>query len=88
MTMPRFMDIWGQIHGVKVSYEQVSYDDFFEGTPAALKEEIGDSFKFIEEFSISGGDPEVLTPAQVSLILVFIFKGNVLIGNSLTRSSN
>jgi len=66
MTMPRFMEIWGKVHGVKVSYEQVSYDKFFEGTPPALKEEIGDSFKFIEEFSISGGDPEVLTPAQVS----------------------
>ena len=65
MTMPQFMEIWGKIHGVKVSYEQVSYDDFFEGTPAALKEEIGDSFKFIEDFTISGGDPEVLTPAQV-----------------------
>lgn len=65
MTMPRFMEIWGKVHGVKVSYEQVSYDKFFEGTPPALKEEIGDSFKFIEEFSISGGDPEVLTPAQL-----------------------
>ncbi|KAH7389162.1 putative hscarg dehydrogenase [Cadophora sp. MPI-SDFR-AT-0126] len=65
MTMPQFMEIWGKVHGVKVAYEQVSYDEFFEGVPTILKEEIGDSFKFIEDFGITGGDPDVLTTAQL-----------------------
>lgn len=66
--MPKFIEIWGRIHGVKVGYEQVSYEEFFEGVPPAMREELGDSFKFIEEFGHCGGDPAVMRPEQVSWI--------------------
>ncbi|KAL5315173.1 hypothetical protein ACEPPN_017824 [Leptodophora sp. 'Broadleaf-Isolate-01'] len=65
MTMPKFIEIWGRIHGVKVGYEQVSYEEFFEGVPPAMREELGDSFKFIEEFGHCGGDPAVMRPEQL-----------------------
>ncbi|KAH7318968.1 putative hscarg dehydrogenase [Rhexocercosporidium sp. MPI-PUGE-AT-0058] len=65
MTMPEFMDIWGKFHGVKIRYEQVSYEEFFEGIPTAMREELGDSFKYVEEFGICGGDPAVMRPEQL-----------------------
>ncbi|KAK0124130.1 hypothetical protein ONS95_009113 [Cadophora gregata] len=65
MTMPEFIETWGRVHGKKAAYEQVPYDEFFQGVPVAMKEEIGDSFKFIEDFGISGGEPDILTPAQL-----------------------
>lgn len=66
MTMPAFMEIWGRVHNVKVGYEQVAYEDFFAGLPSAMAEELGDSFRFIEEFGHCGSDPSVITPARVS----------------------
>ena len=65
--MPEFMDIWAKIHGVKIAYDQISYEEFFEGLPPVVLEELGDSFKYIEEFGQSGGDPSVLRPGQVRI---------------------
>ncbi|KAG4427367.1 hypothetical protein IFR05_017150 [Cadophora sp. M221] len=65
MTMLEFIDIWGRVQGVKVRYEQVSYEEFFGGVPTAMREELGDSFKFIEEFGHCGGDPAVMRPEEL-----------------------
>ncbi|KAI9146740.1 NAD(P)-binding protein [Paramyrothecium foliicola] len=65
MTFPKWGELWGRILGVKVVYKQVSNDEFFEGAPQAVKEELGDNFDYIEEFGFTGGDPDVLEPEQL-----------------------
>ncbi|THC89792.1 hypothetical protein EYZ11_010755 [Aspergillus tanneri] len=51
-----------------LGYKQVSKDEFFKGVPQELKHDLGDTYNFIGEFGYTGGDPEVLTPEQVSSI--------------------
>jgi hypothetical protein len=65
MVWPEWMRIWGEVHGVKAGFKQVSRKEFWEGVPAPLAEEVGDSFEFIEKFGITGGDPDVLTAEKV-----------------------
>jgi hypothetical protein len=66
MTFPEWAAVWGRVLGVETRYEQVSRDELFEGVPADMKQEIGDSFDYMEEFGFAGGDPDVLDPEQVS----------------------
>jgi hypothetical protein len=67
MTWPELMELWGKIHRVKAGFKQVSADEFFTGVPEPLKRELADTYDYVEEFGYTGGDPEVLTPEQVSL---------------------
>lgn len=69
MTWPEWLVIWGQIHGVETGFKQISTDEFFQGVPGPLKEELADAFDYINEFGYTGGDPNVLTPEQVSLMI-------------------
>ena len=66
LTWPEWMRIWGEVNGVKAGFKQVSKEEFWKGIPEPLAEELSDSFDFIEEFGITGGDPDVLTADQVS----------------------
>lgn len=65
ITFPRFVEVWGRVLGVKTGYRQISMDEMFEGVPAHMAQEIGDSFDYIEEFGFHGGDPDVLDPREV-----------------------
>lgn len=63
------MKLWGDILGVKAGFKQVSADEFFENVPEPLKQELEDTYEYVEEFGYTGGDPEVLTPDQVRSII-------------------
>ncbi|KAL2060094.1 hypothetical protein VTL71DRAFT_9916 [Oculimacula yallundae] len=65
MTAPEYAAVWGKVHGVEVGFEQVSYDEFFDGFPKVVQEELGDSFKFLEEFGRCGA----LTAAELGVQL-------------------
>ncbi|CZT46719.1 related to nitrogen metabolic regulation protein nmr [Rhynchosporium secalis] len=65
MTGLEFLAVWGKVLGVGTRYEEVSLEEFFAGLPAAMSEEMGDAFRFMEEFGHCGGDEEVLIPAQL-----------------------
>lgn len=67
LTMPQWVEIWGQVNGVKVAFKEVSREAFFEGVPAPLERELGDAWGFAEDFGHYGGDPEVVRPGEVSL---------------------
>lgn len=67
MTLTEFMEIWGRVQGVRAAYKQISNEDFFEGLPGGLADELRDGFDFIHEFGFTGGDPNVLEAEQVRL---------------------
>lgn len=62
------MKLWGDILGVKAGFKRVSADEFFENVPEPLKKELWDTYDYVEEFGYTGGDPNVLTPEQVSSV--------------------
>lgn len=68
MTWPEWAELWGDILGVKATFKQVSEDEFWQGAPDPLKKELAETFAYVEEFGYTGGDPEVLTVEQVSLM--------------------
>ena len=66
MTWPDYAKLWGDALGVKSTFKQVSYDEYFEGVPDLLKKELTESFEYMMEYGVDGGDPEVLSMEQVS----------------------
>lgn len=66
LTWPEWMDIWGKVLGVNAGFKQVSWDEFFKDVPEPLRSELQDAWQYFEEFGHTGGDPNVLTPDQVS----------------------
>lgn len=72
MTFPEWAEVWGRVLGVKTRFQQISKEEMFEGVPAPMAQEIGDSFDYIEEFGFAGGDPDVLDPHQVSCCHLFV----------------
>jgi hypothetical protein len=66
MAWPEWMALWGRILGVKAGYKEVSDDEFFENVPGPLRQELVDTYDYVEEFGYTGGDPNVLEPHQVS----------------------
>ena len=69
MTLPAWAALWGRVHAVDIEYEQVSSEELFEGVPEPLMREIRDGFDYMHEFGLTGGDPDVLEPSQVSMKL-------------------
>ncbi|SCV33775.1 related to nitrogen metabolic regulation protein nmr [Fusarium fujikuroi] len=67
MTLPKWVEIWGRVNGVKASYKEISRDELFEGVPEDFSNEIGDAFDYFHEFGLSGGDPAVLRPDQLGV---------------------
>ena len=70
MSWSRWVQIWANVLGVKATYKQVSMDDFFAGhaMPEVFEKEFREAFAYAEEFGYSGGDPEVMTGEEVSLV--------------------
>ncbi len=67
MSFSEWTALWGSVLGVKAGFKQVSTDEFFKNVPEWLKKELVDSYGYMVEFGFTGGDPDVLTPDQVSL---------------------
>ncbi|KAF3019224.1 hypothetical protein E8E14_000587 [Neopestalotiopsis sp. 37M] len=67
MTWPAWMEIWGRVHGVGASFREVPQAEFFEGVPEPFRTELWDSHAYFEKFGHTGGDPKVVTPAQLGI---------------------
>ncbi|KAF4631244.1 hypothetical protein G7Y89_g6884 [Cudoniella acicularis] len=67
MTWPEWMELWGEILGVKAGFRQVEVDEFFSGVPEPLKRELADAYDYMEEFGYTGGDPDVIAPDQLEV---------------------
>lgn len=70
MSLPDWVKLWGEVLGVKVRYEQLSDDEFFESAPAAFKQEFVDNFHYVEDFGYTGGDPDIKSMEEVRLCLL------------------
>jgi hypothetical protein len=66
MTWPAWTELWGRVNGVKATFQQVSDEEYFQGVPPPLKQELAETFAYVEEFGYTGGDPDVKTAEQVS----------------------
>jgi hypothetical protein len=66
MTFPQFTEIFAKELGVRASYRQVSEEEHFAGVPDALKEELLETFRFAEEFGLTGAKGDFLTAQEVS----------------------
>lgn len=69
LTFPEFMKVWGNVHGVRASYKQVSVELQFEGVQEDLKGEMAETYPYEDEYGNTGGDPSILSAAEVSLNL-------------------
>jgi hypothetical protein len=76
LTWPQFAEAWGTTLGVKAKYRQVSMEDHFEGVPRDLREELEETFHFVGDFGLTGGDPQIQTAEEV--------RTTVLLDHSLT----
>ena len=56
----------GEILEVKAGFKQVAAEEFFAGIPEPSKLALADMYSYAEELGFTGGDPDVLTPDQVS----------------------
>ena len=65
MTFPEYTKLWGDVMGVKATFKEVSEEEFFQGMPEPLKKELVETFRYVEEFGYTGGDPEVKDAEQV-----------------------
>jgi hypothetical protein len=68
VTWPEYVALWVKTLGVNATFKQVSTAEFFENVPEPIKTELKESFDFIEEFGYTGGDPDLVTPWQVSVL--------------------
>lgn len=67
MTMPELAALWGRVFGTETEYRQVSLEQFFQGAPVEMTEELGAGFEFYEEFGFTGGDPNIVDPFELNL---------------------
>lgn len=65
LTFAQFTETWGKELGVQASYRQVSEEDHFAGVSDALKVELLETFRFAEEFGLTGEKGDFLTAEEV-----------------------
>ncbi|KAL2862803.1 NAD(P)-binding protein [Aspergillus lucknowensis] len=67
MTWTEWIHAWGETHGARAVYKQVSEEEYFDGFPEPLKNELRDTFRYVQEFGYTGGDPEVKTAEELGI---------------------
>ncbi|KAL3464481.1 NAD(P)-binding protein [Aspergillus heterothallicus] len=64
LSWSQWVQLWGKVHGVAATYRQVPEEEYFNGFPYPLMVELRDTFRYVQEFGYTGGDPEVMTAEQ------------------------
>ena len=60
-TWPEWIRTWGKVVGQsKVSYKQITVEDFDRAIPGGFGKEIGEMFEYTSDPGYDGGDAEVL----------------------------
>ncbi|PRP81793.1 putative hscarg dehydrogenase [Planoprotostelium fungivorum] len=65
MSFTDFMELWGQHHGVKAGYREISTAEMVKDMPEVMATDLGQAYDFSHEFGFTGGDPEVLELEQI-----------------------
>ncbi|EHK96064.1 hypothetical protein M7I_8245 [Glarea lozoyensis 74030] len=66
MTWPEWTKTWGDVLGVKAEFKTVPAEEFVEGVPKPLAQELSDTYLYLEEFGFDGGDSSVVAPEQLT----------------------
>ncbi|KAJ9613137.1 hypothetical protein H2200_003078 [Cladophialophora chaetospira] len=67
MTWVEWTKLWGETLGVTATFERVGEEEYFQGVPEPLSRELAETFRYVEEFGYTGGDPEVVTVDQLGI---------------------
>lgn len=59
-TWPEWIKTWGNVVGVKTSYQEVRVADFDEWLPGGIGKEIGEMYEYSNDPGYDGGDPALL----------------------------
>ncbi|KAH7069710.1 hypothetical protein BKA63DRAFT_579897 [Paraphoma chrysanthemicola] len=60
-----FWKLWAEIQGVKAEIMELPLDEHFKRLPEPMRKEIQESLCYIREFGYTGGDPKVVTLADL-----------------------
>jgi hypothetical protein len=77
---------WSDTLKVKATFKQVSVDEFWAGTPEPVKDELVETFAYVNEFGYIGRDPDVLTVDQVSPICSKPTRFRLICSSLISRS--
>lgn len=70
VSWKEWMELFGERVGVKeVKYEEMSVAEMAEMIPGGFGKELADMYQYIDRFGYDGGDPGVVTPEQVSILV-------------------
>jgi hypothetical protein len=86
MTWPKWTEAWSDTLKVKATFKQVSVDEFWAGTPEPVKDELVETFAYVDEFGYTGRDPDILTLDQVSPICSKATKFRLICGSLVSKS--
>ncbi|KAI9709619.1 MAG: hypothetical protein M1812_007667 [Candelaria pacifica] len=67
ISWSEFMRLFGEVNGVKASFESNTIADFENILPAAMGRELGEMFAYFTEFGYDGNDPEVISPKDIGV---------------------
>jgi hypothetical protein len=56
--------------GIVARYEYIPVEKFCESDPVGLMREQAEMMQYVEQFGFDGNDPEVLTPDEVSKLII------------------
>jgi hypothetical protein len=60
LTWPDWIATWGELTGTQTSYKQIAVEDMDEYLPGGLGKEIGQMYKFSEEFGYNAEQKDTL----------------------------
>lgn len=66
MTFPKWIEIWGRVHGVKGTYKELSSKNVLKLAPKSVSRDPEGGFKLIQELDYCRRDPEVINIEDVS----------------------
>lgn len=67
MTSKEWATLWGKINGVQCTFEPASAEEQRAVCPPLLAGEMLASAIYVSKYGWAGGDPEVITPAQLGI---------------------
>jgi hypothetical protein len=69
LTWEEYVKLWSKITGHPAKFEKATVEEHGKLLPGGFGEELGEMFAYAMDFGYWGGDPSVVYPKDVSLVL-------------------